>query len=238
MTMTRLWNVIGVVGVVLILLLGYAVGVSPALASASTADDDLVSVEAQNQVKETELAALKALAENSDQLFADLEKVQIAIPSTQQSSEFARQISSLAASAGVELTEVTYSAITEALAPEAEVVAIAPTETEGEAATESDEPAAPTETPAETPAGPTSVQSVPGMVSIGVTIRARGSLAQVIKFINSVQLQQRAFSVSSTAVRLGGDAGEYELDIEGAVYALASSSTPIASSGDSSGVAN
>ncbi|WP_010203853.1 hypothetical protein [Salinibacterium sp. PAMC 21357] len=234
MTMTRLWNVIGVVGVVLILLLGYAVGVSPALASASTSDDDLMSVEAQNQVKEAELAVLKALAEDSDQLFADLAKAQLAIPGTQESSEFASQISSLAASAGVELTELTYSEVAEALAPEFEGAAAPATEGETEESAASDEPAAPVETPTSS----TQVQTVPGLVSVGVSIKVKGSLAEVIEFINNVQLHQRAFSVSSAAVRLGGDTGEYELGIEGAVYALASSGAPIASSGESSGVAN
>ncbi|QAV70257.1 hypothetical protein ESZ53_07260 [Salinibacterium sp. UTAS2018] len=233
MTMTRMWNVIGVAAVLLILLLGYVVGVSPALADAVIADEELVAVEAQNQVKTNELAALKALAADSDQLFADLAEAQIAIPGTQLSSEFARQVSNLATSAGATFTELSYSSVTEALAPEAEVAVSAAPEDGGETA-EGAEPVA----EAEAPAGPTAIQSVPGLVSVGVSIRASGSRSDLLKFINSVQLYQRAFSVTSTNLQAGGDDGGYELDLEGAVYVLSTSGGPLAATGTSGGEVN
>ncbi|MBH0008446.1 hypothetical protein [Salinibacterium sp. SWN1162] len=237
MTMTRMWNVIGVAAALLILLLGYVVGVSPALAAASVSDDDLVAVEAQNQVKTNELAALKALAEDSDQLFADLEIAQTSVPGTQLSSEFARQVSNLASTAGAQFDGLAYSGVAEALAPEAEAPAIVTPEVDGETEEDSESEPAPEAAP-EAPSGPSAIQSVPGLISVGVSIKATGSRADLLKFVNSVQLYQRAFSVTSVELRIGADSGGYELDLQGAVYVLATSGVPLTSSDDSGGVVN
>jgi len=216
MTMTRLWNVIGAVTALLVLVLGYAVGVSPALTSAANSDEEIANVELQNQVKATELAALKALAENSDQLFADLEAVQLAVPSTHETSIFARQIENLAKAAGVTITDVAYQAVVDAIAPEGGTVPPASPDAEGDAATEG-----------EAPAGPQAVSSVPGLVSVGISIRVKGPYANVTKFLNNLQLNQRSFSVTTADLRVAGDAGDFELSLVGSVYVLAGNAAPI-----------
>ncbi|MBH0129935.1 hypothetical protein [Salinibacterium sp. NK8237] len=217
MTMTRLWNVVAVVAVLLILLLGYVVGVSPALTAASDSDNELLTVEATNQVKMAELDALKALAEDSDSLFADLEEFNKIVPSGHNSSVFASQLESLAAAAGVQIESIAYVTAVEALAPtEAVDTSTEAADDESEtddADTEVAEPVAPV-----TP----TTSSVAGLVALDVSIQVTGSFEDVNKFLQSVQNNQRAFSVSSVQVDADSDDGVADMVLLGSVYVLSS----------------
>ncbi|MEV8253120.1 hypothetical protein AB0O95_04045 [Rhodoglobus sp. NPDC076762] len=223
MTLTRMWTLIGAAAVILILLAGYAVGVAPALATASSADEEISAVEVQNQIKLNELNDLKELAENSDKLFADLAALQTSIPSFHESSVFAQQVSALAVANGVVLTNISYINAAAALSPIAAAPA-APVEGSEDAGAEAS--TAPVDE-----SGATAVPSVAGLVAMDVTISAMGSYEALNAFIESVQSNTRAFSVSTAAVQIGTNAGEFELSLNGAVYVLQSSGSSSAASG-------
>lgn len=232
MSLAKVWNIAGVAVVLLILLLGYVVGVSPALASASESDAELVTVEAQNQVKSAELAALKALSEDSDQLFADLKELDLAVPSTSNTSVFANRINALAEAAGVTFAEVSFTTAAEAISPttEADVAPVEPAEGEEAEAEAAAEPA-----PAEPATSGTAVASVPGLIALGVNINVSGSPAAVSRFLASVQLDKRSFSVASIDLDTDPVSGESELAVLGSVYVLTTNAAvPVqtATSGD------
>lgn len=232
MKLTRVWNLVGVVVVPLILLLGYVVGVAPALTSAADSDAEIASVEAQNQVKSAELAALRALDEDSVQLFAELEELQFAVPAIHDTSVFANRIDELATAAGIAFVEVSYVTAVDAVSPVA--ASETPTETPGEA----DERE--TEQPAPEAAGDSSqaVPSVPGLISLGVNIRVSGSPAAVNQFLASVQLDKRAFSISSIDLATDSETGVSELGLIGAIYVMTSNTAPLAEAPVSDGELN
>ncbi|QYH35333.1 hypothetical protein [Salinibacterium sp. M195] len=228
MTMTRLWNVIGAVAVLLILVLGYVGGVSPALTSATNSDSELESVELQNTVKANELAALKELSDNSEKLMADLAAVQLAVPSTHESSVYGSQLAQIAAAAGVTLVTVGYVTATEAVGPVDTTVPAAPVE--GEEATD-DAAEAPAVEPGASQSAET-VPSVPGLVSLGISVTATGSYAALNSFVNAVQANKRSMSVTSVEIRVAPQSGEFDLVLLGSVYVLQNNTPPLATSGE------
>jgi Tfp pilus assembly protein PilO len=226
MTLTRVWSLIGAVAVLIILLAGYAAGVAPALAAASSADEEIASVELQNQVKTNELAALKDLSENSEELFAEVEELQQAIPSSHEASVFAQQLNQLAAAAGVEIIDVSFISAADAVSPDEAMAPVAPVE-EGEEAPA--EPAAPAPEPEST----TSVPSVPGLVAMSVDINISGPYANINKFMQSVQMNSRSFSVAAVSVQPGITSTEFDMKLSGAIYVLlGESATPATSAGN------
>ncbi|EAR25711.1 hypothetical protein A20C1_07523 [marine actinobacterium PHSC20C1] len=225
MTLTRLWSLIGAIAVLIILFAGYAAGVAPALAAASSADEEIESVELQNQVKTNELAALKALSENSDELFADVAELQQAIPSTHETTVFAQQLNRLAAAAGVKVIDLSFISASDAVSPEEAAAPVAPVEGSEEA---------PAEAVAPTPGAEsttTSVPSVPGLIAMGVDINVSGTYADINKFMQSVQMNNRSFSVAAVAVQPGITSTEFEMKLSGSIYVLLDGSAAFATTG-------
>ncbi|MBH0082529.1 hypothetical protein [Salinibacterium sp. SWN167] len=215
MTMTRLWTLIGAIAVIIILAGGYAVGVGPAYNASVDSDGQLADVELQNQVKATELERLKALDENSEELFAELEELQLAIPASHDTSVFAAQLADLAAKAGVTLNSVSYVSAEPALAPESDEAPAAPVE--GEEDADADSPA---EVEAGSDENTQAVGSVPGLVAVAVSIEIEGEYAAVHSFLERVQKAVRAFTVGQVTVDEGDEAGQFELKATGYVYVL------------------
>ncbi|WP_341952893.1 hypothetical protein [Salinibacterium sp. TMP30] len=226
MTLTRMWTLIGAIAVLLILFAGYAAGVAPALAAASSADEEIETVELQNRVKANELAELKKLDENSEKLFADVAELEKSIPSTHETSVFSQQLAVLAAAAGVKLTDVTFISAMDAVAPEEAAAPVAPAEGDEQAPAEAE-----AQTPAPAEPSAQSVPSVPGLVAMGVDVSVVGSYAAVNAFMQSVQMNARSFSVATVSVQQGTTDAEYEMSLSGAVYVLADGATTTATTG-------
>ncbi|CAO1653512.1 Pilus assembly protein PilO [Salinibacterium sp. NYA9b] len=214
MSMTRLWTLIGALAVIVILFAGYAVGVGPAYNAAADSDAQLAEVEIQNQVKAAELARLKTLSENSDELFAELEDLQRAIPSGHDTSVFAAQLEALAAKAGVKLAKISYINAEEAVAPPSDTATAEPAEGDDAAAEDS------TTVDTESPAIAQEVSSVPGLVSVAVTIEVVGDYESVHRFLGSAQEGIRVFTLETVTIDGSTSAAEYELKVSGYVYVL------------------
>lgn len=110
MSLLRLW-VIGAVFVSLLVLgLGYLVGVAPRLAEAAAADSERQDVELVNVGYEATLLELQQLSENLPALEAELAALRQEIPEAPELSTLLGQLNDLAEAAGVEISEVTANA--------------------------------------------------------------------------------------------------------------------------------
>lgn len=110
MSLLRLW-VIGAVFVSLLVLgLGYLLGVAPRLAEAAAADSERQDVELVNVGYEATLLELQQLSENLPALEAELAALREEIPEAPELSTLLGQLNDLAEAAGVEISEVTANA--------------------------------------------------------------------------------------------------------------------------------
>lgn len=218
--------------------------ISPDLSAATTARDDLETVEQQNSLHELRIANLEEAAARIGEFEASRDELAQALPSELQYAEFMRQLDTLAADAGVTLAGVTSS---EALAYMPPVEAEAPPEPEPSSETEgggeSDAAADPAAEPAAgqaavTPAEPAPTAAAPmpyadpligpeNLAAVPVVISATGSTAALEAFLNEVQMGSRLISVSSAT--FGPDSGliqgvDAELATEGDAEAQAPTS--------------
>lgn len=107
MSILRLWVIgAGVVAVVLIAL-GWFLGVSPRLAEAAASDADRVAVEAVNAGYEQTLVELRELSANLPAIQADLDDIRVEIPDEPDLASYLGQLNDLAQAAGVSLNEFT-----------------------------------------------------------------------------------------------------------------------------------
>jgi len=106
---TRNWTIGGVLVTLVVLLLGFFLGVQPQLQAAAIAQRDLAGVEAQNQIQRTELEALRQQFELLPEIAAELQELRLSIPATSSIDEFTTQLSALLAATGVTLVTFTAS---------------------------------------------------------------------------------------------------------------------------------
>ena len=105
----RYWTIGGVLVIVVVLILGFFLGVQPQLQAAAIAQRNLSDVEAQNQLQRVELEALKQQFDQLPEITAELEELRLSIPGTASIDEFVTQLSGQLAAAGVTLVTFTAS---------------------------------------------------------------------------------------------------------------------------------
>jgi len=209
MTTTKWWIAGAALVVVLIVALGWVVGVEPRLSEARAADAERSTVVALNTSYEEVLVKLKALDEDLPALSSQLDTLRSALPADAQISTLLGQLNALAAESGVVLTAIT--AGVPAPFESAEVAPEAPVAAEEGAGEESSaEPDAAAVAPA--PAGPQNFVSVP------ISVTAAGAAPGVLDFVQRVQLGTRLFVVDGLTVIYEEDSGT--VTIEGLVYVL------------------
>jgi hypothetical protein len=200
MTTNRLW-VIGLsAAIIAVLALGWFLLIAPFLAAAQLAADEVASVRDQNLAQQTALISLKDQFEHLDELKAELGDLEAAVPSDEELFDFVDELTRQAADTGVVLDTYTAS---EALPWGSQYVTTAT----GSAA---ETPATPD--PAATPPAtdPSVSATVPGpgagiagleskLYTIGVSIGVKGTPAQVLAYVNAMQLQNRYFLVTNVA---------------------------------------
>ncbi len=106
---TRNWTIGGVLVTIVVLLLGFFLGVQPQLQAVALAQRDLAGVEAQNQIQRAELETLRQQFELLPEIAAELEELRLSIPATSSVDEFTTQLSALLAATGVTLVTFTAS---------------------------------------------------------------------------------------------------------------------------------
>jgi len=122
---SRYWTIGGVLVIVVVLILGFFLGVQPQLQAAAIAQRDLSDVEAQNQLQRVELEALKQQFDQLPEISAELEELRLSVPGTASIDEFVTQLSGQLAATGVTL--VTFTASPGApFVPSAQLLAVLP----------------------------------------------------------------------------------------------------------------
>lgn len=107
MSILRLWVIGSVVVAILILALGWFLGVQPRLAEAGAAELERRSVAETNAGYEATLVELRELSANLPALQRDLDAIRVEIPEAPELSTLLGQLNEIAVAAGVSINEVT-----------------------------------------------------------------------------------------------------------------------------------
>jgi hypothetical protein len=199
--MSRLWALIGFVGVLAILAGGYFVGVAPQLEAADAADESIEQTEALNAGHRAELNRLREL--DATAIFSAVDDARATIPASHDQEQYTAQLQLIANDTGTLFQSVTYA---EAVVAGTEPAA-APAETDAEAGADATAAAA---APA---AGPS------GVVAIGVTLEFTGSRETLQALTARLQDEPRIIAVRTATIE-GEIGGEYTASIEGFVFVL------------------
>ena len=109
MSILRIWVAGAAVVSLIILALGWLLGVSPRLAEAAQADAERRNVETVNAGYEATVIELRGLSEQLPELETQLEDLRVKIPTDPELSALLGQLNALAGAAGVTISEVTAS---------------------------------------------------------------------------------------------------------------------------------
>jgi Tfp pilus assembly protein PilO len=212
MTMDR--NRMMLIGAVLtgvvVLALGFLVGVQPQLVATTTAESQQQSVETQNATLRASLATLEQDNARLPALQAQLTTLDASVPSQAAMSSFLTELDQLAGASGTTVTGFTSS----------DAVAYEPTVTDAAAAapattdsTVTDSAA--TDAAAAAPAAPVAPDLVTDPLvtatnfsSIPITVSIQGSYAQARDFLAKLQGGSRLFLVTTFASTGSSEAGE------------------------------
>lgn len=107
MSILRMWVIGAVLLSIVILGLGWLLGISPRLADAATADEERQNVELVNVGYEATLLELRELSENLPALQAELDGLRQEIPELPELSTLLGQLNDLAEASGVQINEIT-----------------------------------------------------------------------------------------------------------------------------------
>ena len=213
MNKTRLWMIGAVLVTVVIVALGWVVGISPQLDQARTADAERMGVEATNQIHEATLVELRELDENLPELESELADLRAALPDDAAIATLLGQLNSIAQQNGMQLTSFTADAPAEFATAEEPVAPVVPADASAEAD-------APTDAPATTPAAPAAPvpAGTSGFISIPVSVTVSGSGAGLSGFIESLQFGERLFL--ATDLSITNDGGGSTSTIDGLIYVM------------------
>lgn len=202
----RLWAVGAAVVVVAVLLMGWFLGASPRFTEINDNDTLRDAAEATNIIQEANLARIKEQFENLDELKAELAEMQQAVPAKNSLSTFLGQLNEIEAAAAVSITNIT---ATDAVPFE---LALSPTAV-----------VPPVE--GETPVAPTQTLPSEEFVIINIGLTVRGGQAELLNFVDSLQLGTRLFLITGLVIN-GNPTDGYSAVIEGYVYVLIDPNAP------------
>ncbi len=211
MTTTKWWTAGAVLLMVVVVALGWVLGVEPRLTEARAADDDRAGVEALNVSYERTLVTLRELDENLPALKEQRDELRAALPTDAEVATLLGQLNELAAENSVALNSIT-AGVPAAFGLTETATAPTPAPVEGE------EPVA--GEPAAEVAPATAIPA--NFVSVPITVIAKGDAAQILEFVESVQYGTRLFFVDELKITFDGTGGEVTID--GLVYVLADAS--------------
>jgi Tfp pilus assembly protein PilO len=197
-----IWRIGTALVVVVIVALGWFLGISPQLSRAGIAADQLADVKATNAQQEAELAALKKQFASLPEIEAEIEELRETVPAVPNFAEFMRNLDTFETRTGARM--LAYSAD-----PSIPYAASAETTNKGEAST-----------------------SITGenFMLIPISFEIGGSYAQNLDFVKRVQTNQRLYlmtdinikevQVSAGAIVAPGTPELYQFQMSGYLYVL------------------
>jgi Tfp pilus assembly protein PilO len=198
----RLWVIGSRVLVVAIIAMGWFLGVSPKLAEAATAGDQLVAAEAENVVQQHEVEVIKKQFEKLPELKSQLAALRAAVPAGDAMSAFLDELHALELASNVTLTDFKAN---------------------------DGQPYTPVKDALTTVSTTNPLITAENFVAIPVSLTVSGSTANVMSFINGVQTGQRLYlvqdlklkqSTTSDSKTTSESTGDFEAAIDGFVYVL------------------
>lgn len=238
----RIWYLGTTVASIAVLLLGWFLGVAPKLAEASAADRELVAVQGQNQLKQTELTRLKTQFTDVGGTRAALATVRESLPSSADTTAFLGELETLQLAHSVNLRSLSISEA-QPYVPSI-VVTDEPAEAEAEEdAADPETTAAPTgvESAGVAAADPAAVTSGIGaltdprvtgdnFVLIPVNLELEGSAGNATAFIGALQSAKRLFLVTDVSMEVNDKAGSepsaVTVSVSGYLYVLLENADP------------
>ena len=220
MNKNRLW-LIGIgAAIVLVLVGGWFVGVSPILSQTSAASAQLASTDAVNSASSSRLSTLKANFSRIDDLKSQLKELSASVPDAADSAVFLREIDALTSAHSVQLQSVTLQNGTTFVPP------VAPAAASSTTSTDSSATPSPTPSPSASASASPVVPAVAGpaarLVLIPTQISVSGTYDNVMAFVGGVQAGERLYLVSNVTVTSDSTSGGFTAALTGWIYALPS----------------
>ena len=230
MTGNRVWAVGVVVGIIMIVVFGWIVGISPALSQAAQAAAQLQSVTDQNTALSATATKLQAEFATLPEMTSKLTALQAEFPDAADLEGWLSQLQGLAQSTGVTITTFTAGQAASYGGPAgagAAAAAAPASPTASPSASPSPTPT-PTPTPGAGAAAPVaaaagqqpSVSLAPRLFTIPVVIGITGSTDQMLAFTNASQLNARYFLATGFAVVKGSPPGLPTATLTGSVFVV------------------
>lgn len=217
MDKNRLWIIGSVLVMVVVVVLGWLVGIQPQLDAISADAEEQATVEVTNAGHAALLAKLKEDFKDIDKLNAELASLDASVPAGTEIPAFVDQLDALAVGTQVILSGITvadaqpYTPVTAPLAP---VAGSGSTPTPAPSAT-----SAPVPTAGIPPVTNAKI-SADNFATIAVQITVKGDYTNVLNFVNGLQTGTRLFLVTGLATAASTDhPGAVEANISGLIYA-------------------
>ena len=217
MSKTRTWSMFTALGVVVILLAGWFLLVSPKRSEAAELRAQEVSVQEANERLRLQIETLKVQAEDLPAMQAKLADIKLQLPEDASLPALVRDLTKASVRAGIFLKHVA-PGTPALLAPAAASPPAAPSPAAPEAGAEDPAAGEAAGGAAAAPAAP-----APSLVSIPVSLTLTGTYAELELFLNELHELKRAFLVNSftlTQPKPEEDNRILDLTINGTVFVV------------------
>jgi Tfp pilus assembly protein PilO len=240
MEKNRLWTIGAALAMVVVVVIGWFLGIQPQLASTAMAGDNLVTTQTQNAASAASIAKLKSDFDGIAKLKQDAAALRESVPSSAQISAFVTELDSLASENQVEVKSINVSDAKAYTHPV--VAAVAPTAGTSPSPSPTPTPS-PTTAPVSAPAAPTAPVLVTNakitaanFVAIPIQLSISGPYSRVLDFVRGLQTGPRLFLVTTlttTSPKDKPDVGPVDAEVGGLVYVLLASGATSGASGTS-----
>lgn len=226
MNASKLWITVLALASVVVLALGWVVGVSPQLDAMVSAQQQRADVIQQNLQHGADLVGLKEQFEQIDVSRRDLAQMRKAVPATWQQEDVIQMAREIADELGVKIQTITWDAsVAYAPASSGGAVAPAPASTEESTDGSAAQPVAPSTIPSEDPTAgivavdPADAALLTGkFVAVPVTIGMLAEYPQLPVFMSRLRDESRLFVVTGATYPIAGS-GDVAT-ISGLVYVV------------------
>ena len=219
----RLWVIGSVTVMIIVLVAGWFLGAQPFIDSAAKNDTERASIVVQNAAQTAEIAALTEQNKDLDSLQAEFKTLQKSIPSSSNTAAFIQGLDGLAASTGVQVTNIT---IGETLAYTMPASATAAAEAAAAAAspapTDGSTPAPVAVVPVGYVAATDPLITADNFVGIKVSVNLKGSYEAALSFVKGLQSGSRLVLVTGFTSDSSADQPGVSASIDGYIYVVKS----------------